>query len=345
MRRKPVNPRTAAALADPDVSVIICTHNRRARLLRACAALSHQAYPPGRFELIVVDNASEDDTAEAIDQFRRASPFACRRIAEPALGKSRALNAGAAAARGALLAFTDDDCEPQPAWLAALTEPFGDPTTGVVGGPVLSHFPPEVEADPEKRFIARKFFGNFSLGEELRELRGRESPLGANMMVHAEAFRRAGGFATFLGPVAGRGGTHEETDLAWRVREAGYRLRYQPQAVVDHHPDISRLSRPAMRRHALATGRCAFLARHREPSRLGGRCFRTALVALELVPRGLRWLLSAPFNHARFVAEFRLLCAVGKLTGVWQNVARTEILLPPRPGAWDGDDRGRGGRA
>lgn len=339
MRTKPVNLRTAAALADPEVSIIICTHNRRARLLRACASLSQQAYPLDRLELIVVDNASEDGTAEAVEEFRRASPFRCRAIVEPALGKSRALNTGAVAARGALLVFTDDDCEPRPEWLQSLTEPFVERDVGVVGGPVVSHFPPEVEADPEKRFIAHKFFGNFVLAEQLRELRGRELPLGgANLAVRAESFRRVGGFATFLGPVASRSGTHEEADLAWRVGEAGYRLLHQPRAVVDHYPDSSRLSRPAMRRHALATGRCAFLARHREPSRLAGRCLRTALVALELVPRGLRWLLSCPFSHARFVAEFRLLCAVGKLTGVWQNVARTEVLLPPRPEAWDGDD-------
>jgi len=319
----------AAGLADPEVSIIICTHNRRARLLRACASLSQQVYPPDRFELIVVDNASEDGTAEAVEHFRHTSPFRCRGIAEPALGKSRALNAGAAAARGALLVFTDDDCEPRPEWLRALTQPFAEPDVGVVGGPVLSHFSPEVEADPEKRFIARKFFGSFSLGEQLRELRGRESPLGANLAVRAEAFRRVGGFAPFLGPVAGRGGTHEESDLAWRVRDAGYRLLHQPRAVVDHYPDSSRLSRPAMRRHALATGRCAFLARQREPFRLAGRCLSTALIGLELLPRGLRWLLSVPFSHARFAAEFRLLCAVGKLTGVWQNVARTHVLSSP----------------
>jgi hypothetical protein len=84
-----------------------------------------------------------------------------------------------------------------------------------------------------------------------------------------------------------------------------------------------------MRRHALATGRCAFLARQREPSRLAARCLGTALIGLELLPRGLRWLLSVPFSQARFVAEFRLLCALGKLSGVWQKVARTDVLSPP----------------
>ena len=300
-----------------DVSVIVCGYNRREQLLRTCAALTRQDWPRERYEVIVVDNASTDGSPAAVQEFARSAPVEVRCIAEPRPGKVHALNTGLAAARGRIVAFTDDDCEPRPDWLATLVACLDDPCVGLVGGPVPSHFPAHVETDPEKRFIARKFLADFSLGDEKRDLRGRESPLGCNMAVRVEALRRAGGFSPLLGPSPATWGDHEDSDLAWRIRDSGYRLVYEPAAIVDHYPDSERLSPAVIRSRAAAIGRCGYLSRQRGPVPCWRKCVRTAGFSLELVLRLLRWVVCAPISRKRFVAEYRLRGCVGKLAAVW----------------------------
>lgn len=318
------------AVDAPDVSVLLCTHNRRDRVLRACAALAGQRFARGqaqandtpepvpRYEVIVVDNASTDGTAEAVQEFARGAPVPFRYLYEPQLGKVHALNAGLVAAPGRIVAFTDDDCEPRPGWLAALVEPFADPRVGIVAGPVFGHFPEEVEQDPERRFLAHKFLGDFTLGEKRRELRGRESPLGCNMAALTEVARAVGGFSPRFGPAGDSPGVYDDSDFAWRIAAAGYTMVYAPTAIVDHYPDTVRLTRERLRSRAFAAGRCAYLAKQRGPVGIPRRCVRTALYSLEVALKALRWALTFS-RRRRFVAEYRLRCAAGKVVGVWER--------------------------
>ncbi len=301
---------------DPEISVLLCTHNRRAQVLRACEALARQTYPADCFEVVVVDNASTDGTGEAVREYAATAPVAIRYLYEGQTGKVFALNAGMAKATGRVLAFLDDDCEPRAEWLRELVKGFDEPGVGVVGGPAYSHFPEEVEQDSERGFLARKFLGDFTLGETRRELRGWESPLGCNMAVLAEAARKAGGFSATLGPKGKVKGAYEESDFVWRVRRAGYRLWWEPEAAVDHFPDAGRLTRENIRGLAFLTGQHSYLAKHPEGERLVMRVWRTLGGGFELLFKGLRWVL-APSWRARFTAEFRVRCTVGKLAGVW----------------------------
>jgi len=304
------------------VSVLLPTHNRRAQVLRACQALARQDYPHDSFEVLVVDNASTDDTAAHVQACAPHAPIAIRYLYEAQTGKVHALNTGMAAAAGQVLAFLDDDCEPRPEWLRHLLGGFHEPGVGVVAGPAYSHFPQEVEDDPERRFLARKFLGDFTLGETRRELRGWESPLGCNMAVLAEAARRVGGFSRAFGPKGNVKGAYEESDFAWRIARAGYRLWYEPQAAVDHYPDAARLTRAGLRGLAVLTGHDAYLAKHPEPAGPVTRALRALGVGLEILLKALRWILS-PTSRARFVAEFRLRCAVGKLAAAWKGPPKT----------------------
>jgi GT2 family glycosyltransferase len=314
----------------PDISVIVCAYNRREGLLRACRALLRQDLPSDRFEIIVVDNNPTDSAVAVIEALAHESPGPfhgrpVRCLAERRPGKAFAMNTGIAAAHAGVIAFTDDDCEPRPDWLRAMLADFDDPSVGVVGGPVPSHFATEAQADPEWRFLARKFLGDYSLGDRKRELRAPESPLGCNMAARATALREVGGVSPLLGPAGERWGDHEDSDLAWRIAAAGYRVVYDPAAIVDHYPDAERLSRTVIRSRAAVIGRCGYIARQRLPVSGWRKCVRTLAFSAELAPRGLRWLLCAPSSRARFVAEFRLRCALGKLAAVWAPMPRPEL--------------------
>jgi glycosyltransferase involved in cell wall biosynthesis len=144
------------ATADPAfvASVVVPTYNRAHLLGRLFDALAAQE-GVGPFELIVVDNASTDDTPAVLARLAAESPLPVVTLHMPVnAGPSKARNVGWRAGRAEIVAFTDDDCVPQPGWLASLlarfetadvvqghTEP--DPADGfdeqfhrVVGGPV-----------------------------------------------------------------------------------------------------------------------------------------------------------------------------------------------------------------
>lgn len=99
-------------MTEPEVSVVIPTHNRCASLLRLLKALCQQDFPADRMEVVVAADGCTDDTHAAIKAF--AAPFPISDVRLSGLGPSHARNAGAAAARGRILLFIDDDIEPLP---------------------------------------------------------------------------------------------------------------------------------------------------------------------------------------------------------------------------------------
>ena len=174
-------------------------------------------------------------------------------------------------------------------------------------------------ADPEARFLAESFLTNFSLGNETRELAGRESPIGCNIAVRRGALLRAGGFSPHLGAVGEGGGAYEETAVTWRIRDLGYRSVYEPRAVVDHYPDPARLSRARLRSRATAWGRCRYIAKQKGSVSIPLRCVRTLVVGTEIMLRTLALMVHLPSSRQRFVAELRLRGSVGKLRAIWAN--------------------------
>ena len=120
----------------PSVSVVVIVLNG-AGSIRACLdALTRQDYPRDRYEVIVVDNGSNDGTVELARSYR------VRLVHERKRGYAPARNAGVQAAAGEIIAFTDADCFAEPDWLSELTRPYGDPSVGIVGGTVRSYVPP-----------------------------------------------------------------------------------------------------------------------------------------------------------------------------------------------------------
>ena len=186
----------------PKVSVIVPARNAAATLGRTLAALAQQTLD---HEAIVVDDASTDETAAI------AGRYGVTVIAAGGDGPSRARNLGAAAAGGDWLAFTDADCFPRPDWLAAATAMEAD----VVQGPVV----PEREPGPFERTVSL----------------AHPSPLyeTANLVVRREWFDRVGGFEAWLLPLASKE-LGEDVWLGWRLRRAGARLAWAPDAIVEH---------------------------------------------------------------------------------------------------------------
>src|SRR6516164_1901797 len=126
--------------AELSYSVAICTRNR-AELLAEClsAVLIDAGAIAALGELIVVDNGSTDETPEVVERLRVAHPDArLRRLVEPRPNLSLARNLALDEARGAIIAFLDDDAIVHPGWLASCLDAFAAcPDAAAVGGEIL----------------------------------------------------------------------------------------------------------------------------------------------------------------------------------------------------------------
>ncbi|MGE3275494.1 MAG: glycosyltransferase family 2 protein [Vicinamibacterales bacterium] len=220
----------------PSISVIIATFTR-ATLLDEC--LTHLARQPfvEADELIVVDNGSRDETGAVVERHQASFPVPLRLIYEPRPGKSHALAAALAVARGDVLAFTDDDVNVADGWLDALRSGLADPAVALVGGPVTPRW-----QDGVPGWIRQAATRRARLGAPLALLDYGPAPsplgprtfLGANMAVRREVFTALGGFATHLGKLRGTLLSGEDHELCQRIQQAGYRALYLPDVRVRH---------------------------------------------------------------------------------------------------------------
>lgn len=210
----PIN-HQSSTLNPPHFSVIVCTRNGRERIGACLDAVLRM--DGGGFETIVVDDGSDDGTAEFV-----AGNFPSVRLLAPdPCGLSAARNAGAEAARGEILAFTDDDCEPDREWLVRLRRVFADGRFAAAGGPNL---PPRPRSWHEAVVCAAPGAPSHVMldDEEAEHLPG------CNIAVTRAAFDAIGGFDPRF-HTAG-----DDVDFCWRLRAAGFRLGFAPGAFVWH---------------------------------------------------------------------------------------------------------------
>jgi GT2 family glycosyltransferase len=201
-----------SAPALPEISVVVPVYRHWDLVPALLAALAAQSLAPGCFEVLLVDN----DPATPGPGFEL--PAFAWLLPAPAPGSYAARNAGAARARGALLAFTDADCRPDPGWLAALGAAAAETPGNLLAGPVRMVLPADpspsavydlVRGIPQAAYVARGYAAT------------------ANLAVPAAVFQALGGFdaARDIG---------RDADFCRRAGRAGHPLRLVPAATLAH---------------------------------------------------------------------------------------------------------------
>lgn len=233
----------------PELTVVICTHNRAALLTRTLESLLAAKRPPVDVELLVVANDCSDDTHRLLETraSRAYGRLAIRWLAEPKKGKSHALNAALRAVRGNLVAFVDDDQRADPGFLTATCATAARvPEADLMCGRLLPDWdgsePSWVhDAGPYRIFPLP--VPNFDLGNAPVWLNADTAiPSGGNITVRTPCLRRVGDFSTDLGPVGHDLGGSEDSEWLLRALRQGSKLLYEPSIVQRHHIDAARLS-------------------------------------------------------------------------------------------------------
>lgn len=289
--RRPVDAPRPVARDDLDVSVVIPVHNGGPWFEVQLRAVAAQRYE-GSWELLVADNGSTDGSAS----LARSWPDAGGRIrlvdASARRGPGAARNIGAAAARGALLAFCDADDVVRPGWIHALASAVASGADVVAGTYDFGALNGSAPSSPRPAATAQ--LGHLPAG------------LAANLAVRRSAFDAVGGFCEDLQ-------VGEDIDLCWRLQEHGYRFTVADAAVVEKR---DRVELGPTFRQGLAYGRSGAVL-HRRHRAAGAR--PDLLGAL----RSWAWLVVAlPRLHRAAVRQMwvrALGVRIGRIVGSVQN--------------------------
>ncbi len=207
------------------VSIVVPVRNA-ARTLPLCLPAMARLNP-APLEIVLVDNGSTDDSLSALHAFQRDhSACAVRVLEESRRGASAARNAGIRAAKGEVVAFTDADCSPDPAWLGQLIKPFADPAIAGSAGRVL--------AAPTRATV--------ELFSALYTLQSSDTPARYDHWTPWEGGFPTANFAArkvVLEKLRGFDETvsiyGEDYDLCARIYAQGGAIAYVPEAVASHH--------------------------------------------------------------------------------------------------------------
>lgn len=262
------------------VSVIIPTFNRSGTLRMAVDRFLAQSYPSDRFEIIIVDNGSTDDTPQVIEAMMdRGSNV--RGMTERRRGAHFARNSGALAARGDILYFTDDDMLADPALLERIVTGFA-PGSNV--GSATGRILPRWETEPPRWVLEHCRNALLSLND-----RGEATIISDNdpgvfschQAMLREAFMKAGGFNPDTNAEKFTG--DNETGLNIKVRKLGYRFAYVGGSVTHHIIPAARMTQRYLNGRFADQGFCdsytAYQAVQVSKPRLAARVVAHALLA------------------------------------------------------------------
>ncbi|MCT7973009.1 glycosyltransferase [Laspinema olomoucense] len=228
-------------MPQPDISAIICTHNRDFYLGAAIDSLLQQDFP--NFEIIVVDNGSSDRTKEVVAQ--RESDSRVKYIYEPTLGLSFARNTGFKQARSQILAYLDDDAIASPQWLRTLWNAYQqNEKLAIAGGKVTLIWPEGVQAPVWLSPGLAENLGAYDLGDQITLIREPGlTPRGLNYSIRRAFLEKVGGFDLNLGRVGKSLLSNEELHMTELALNQGWEVAYLPEAIAAHNVAPERLKR------------------------------------------------------------------------------------------------------
>jgi glycosyltransferase involved in cell wall biosynthesis len=217
--------------SNPSLSIVTPTHRRPDLLARLLSSLAEQTIDATRFEVVVVDDASGDDTPSILERWSASHPTLRWTSFENGRGPAAARNRGVELASGSIVLFLDDDVEAAPDLVATHMRFHDEAADGALGllGRVDWH--PDLDITPFMRWLDRSGL-QFAYDTWMRP--GLiDPPYGAfytaNLSMRRELLVATGGFdERFPYPA------YEDMELAWRLAERGFRLEYRPEARVFH---------------------------------------------------------------------------------------------------------------
>ncbi len=238
----------------PTVSVVICTLNRGPAIAATIDSLLTQSADRNSFAIVFIDNGSTAENTAVLQAQTARAPNRIRYLREEVVGESSARNCAIRECASDILVFLDDDAIAPTDWLQQILKPFAaEEDVAVVGGRVELAYEGEVPSWIDASLTP--YLSAFDPGASTERLHYPDYPRGANMAFRRDVFESAGQFSERFG----RKGTcllsYSETEMIYRVEQAGFAIAYAADAWVDHIVRTERLDRDWFRRRIYWQGR------------------------------------------------------------------------------------------
>lgn len=242
-------------MENPILSVIVCTYNRERYILRNLECLLNQTLDKSKYEVVLVNNNSPDNTDAICTEFIAAHPeLQVTYSIEYNQGHTWARNRGIADSKGQYLAFIDDDAFVRPAYCEETIRFFEEnPKVDVIGGKLY----PLYDDCDEPKWMSKwllPLVAALDMGDQPKPFAKRKFPTGANMAYRKECFDKAGVFDVELGRRGDGLEGGDEKDMVFRIKKVGGLVYYAPKVVVDHIIPPKRISMEYVKGLAMGVG-------------------------------------------------------------------------------------------
>ncbi len=206
-------------------SIVIPTYNRPRQLAACLASLQQLDYPRDRFEVVIVDDGSHVDLSSVVSSGK--GDLDVRLLSQKNAGPGAARNYGVAQAKGDYIAFTDDDCMPQPDWLSSIAAHLTRSPSALVGGHTLNALTDNPYSSASQQLIDYLYAYFRQQNTAIRFFTSN------NMGVAKQTFLAVGGFDAKLRIAS------EDRELCDRWRQHDYPMIYAPEVNIVHAHDLS----------------------------------------------------------------------------------------------------------
>lgn len=219
----------------PLLSVILCTYNRDKYIYNVLRSIAQNDYPHDRYEIVLVNNNSTDNTEAECQRFQADYPdIPLNYLIEANQGLSYARNCGITHARGSLLVYVDDDATVNPQYLRTYADFFQkNPDAVAAGGPILPVYETE-EPSWMSHYTRQLITGRLYLSTHQREFPRGAFPGGGNACYRKSVFDTVGLFNVELGRKGSSLIGAEEKDLFDKMTTNGMHFFYLPDAILYH---------------------------------------------------------------------------------------------------------------
>lgn len=213
-----------------ELSIVVCTHNRAALLTDCVDSLLNQTINKNRFEIIIVDNNSTDDTETIAIEIAKGNNN-IKYLKEKIVGYSAPRNCGWKNASGNIIAYIDDDEIAAPDWLESIEKAFQtEETPDIVGGIYLIKY----DKMPPDWFIESMGGNNTNRQKGILNQRKDCYLAGGNIAFKKKVLEKLNGFSNNFNIKNGFLLTGEDTDICQRAKNAGFKLFYDPDIKIYH---------------------------------------------------------------------------------------------------------------
>lgn len=313
----------------PYFSIIVPTYNRCLLLPDVVAALRKQDYPDDRYEIIIADNGSTDDTAPTVFRLRELPGAEIHYLYEPRRGSHFARNSGFKRGAGEVLALIDDDIIVDGTWLSTLAAPYADPAVGSVGGRIAIQW---LKGDPPSwidRYVS--VLGQLDYGPGAKEVLHLNA---GNFSIRRSVLFEVGGYNPCNAPgdyLIGDG----ESGLCRKVRRAGWRIVFTHDALAWHLVDVSKLNREYMGRRFRTQG-VSDVYTSFQASRHGLWMLQALVAVLRFIHRAfpVNTRAATDIEAAILFRELRLAYSKAQLRHYWRLALDAELRSFTRREDW-----------